>query len=95
MNYVPLLSADNDANCETAKDIERQLPKWMVVWGIYSRQFVAFPLFAAPAGTIVTGSYPPAVINRMQEIENGDQSALIRPCISHARTTDGAQGASR
>lgn len=92
MNYSPMPSADNDANRETARNIECRLPGWMVVWGIYSKQFVAFPLFAAPAGTIVTGSYPPAVINRMEEVQHGDQPALVRPCVNHARRADSARG---
>ncbi len=49
--------------------IELQRPGWMVVWGVYSRQYVAFPLFAAPAGTIVAAAYPPALESRMQAAE--------------------------
>jgi hypothetical protein len=31
-----------------ADELERAHPQWMVVWGSFSRQFVAFPLFGPP-----------------------------------------------
>ena len=61
---------EHEANRQTATETELQRPGWMVVWGIYSRQYVAFPLFAAPAGTILTAAYPPALIERMQAAEH-------------------------
>ena len=60
---------EHDANRETARQIEQQRPGWMVVYGIYSKEFVAFPLFHAPPGTILTAGYPPALTARMQELE--------------------------
>jgi hypothetical protein len=60
---------EHEANREAARQIELQRPGWMVVWGVYSKQYVAFPLFAAPAGTIVAAAYPPALESRMQAVE--------------------------
>lgn len=54
---------------EAARMIERARPGWMVIYGIYTRQYVAFPLFHAPSGTIVTASYPPALMTRMRRVE--------------------------
>lgn len=55
---------------EAARVIEQAQPGWMVIYGIYSKQYVAFPLFHAPAGTILTAAYPPALIDRMQRTED-------------------------
>jgi hypothetical protein len=41
----------------------------MVVFGVYSRQFVAFPLFAVSRRTILTARYPDALIDRMVRAE--------------------------
>ena len=55
---------------ETARQIERRRPGWIVVWGCYTRQFVAFPLFRAASGTIVAARQPAALIASMRETEN-------------------------
>jgi hypothetical protein len=60
---------DDEANRETARQIELQRPGWMVLWGVYSKQYVAFPLFAAPPGTILAAAYLPALESRMQTAE--------------------------
>jgi len=60
---------DPDVNREKAQEIERQWTGWMVVYGSYSKEYVAFPLFPAPPGTILTATYPPALIARMQQAE--------------------------
>jgi len=57
---------DHQANQQTARQIETQHPGWIVIWGAYSRQYVAFPLFPSPGGTILTAAYPPALMARMQ-----------------------------
>lgn len=55
---------------DAAREIEQQLPGWMVVYGCFTHQYVAFPLFpAAPAGTILAAAYPPALVNRMRQAE--------------------------
>lgn len=46
-----------------------QFPNWMVVWGVYSGEFVAFPLFSAPAESLLAATYRPALISRMREAE--------------------------
>ena len=66
---------ENEANRETARQIELQRPGWMVLWGVYSKQYVALPLFAAPAGTILTARYAPALAPRMAAAERRAQGA--------------------
>lgn len=53
----------------TAEKLEADNPLWIIVFGVYSRQFVAFPRFAVPAGTMVTALYPPALEERMRQLE--------------------------
>jgi hypothetical protein len=55
---------------EEAARISKEFPCWMVLYGAFSRQLVAFPLFPVPPGmVVVAASYPPALTDRMQRIE--------------------------
>jgi len=61
-----------DADCyRTAESIQRDHPNWLVMWGVYTRQFAAFPLFPAPAGTIVQSANTGELTKRMQQTELG------------------------
>jgi hypothetical protein len=42
----------------------------MVLWGTYSKRFVAFPLFPVERRTILVMSYPDALVARMDEVEH-------------------------
>ena len=59
----------NDEPREIARHLEEESPNWLVLWGAYTHQFVAFPRFDAPQGTIVTAIYPDALVGRTQEVE--------------------------
>jgi hypothetical protein len=61
--------AVDDAARDTARQIERDNPRWIVVFGTYTKEFVCFPRFCAMPGTIVTAFYPAAASARMTEIE--------------------------
>ncbi len=61
--------ADDQIHQETAERIQRDNPNWFVVWGVYSREFVAFPLFGAPPGTVLYGRNPGELAGRMRETE--------------------------
>jgi hypothetical protein len=54
---------------DIARGIEEKLPDWLVLWGVYTRQFIAFPLFDAPRGTILTANYPDALVDRIRDAE--------------------------
>ena len=60
---------DDDAAREAAARTERENPGWIVMFGSFTRQFVCFPRFPAPTGTIVTALYPDAIPPRMRMIE--------------------------
>ena len=42
---------------------------WMVMWGCYTRTYVAFPLFPAPRGTILIATAPDEMTAKMRRQE--------------------------
>ena len=60
---------EHEASRRAAEQIQAGHPRWLVLYGTYTREFVAFPLFAAPPGTILTAHYPPALTERMHAAE--------------------------
>jgi hypothetical protein len=61
-----------------AEWLEEENPRWIVVFGVFSRQFIGFPRFDVPRGTMVVASYPDAIPARMREAER-----LISPKGRH------------
>ena len=74
--FGPASASDDDASREAAERTEHENPGWIVVFGVFTREFVCFPRFAAPAGTIVTALYPDAIPPRMRKIERALRAAL-------------------
>jgi hypothetical protein len=52
-----------------AGQLEEENPSWIVVFGVYTREFVAFPRFDVPRGTVIAARYPHALPPRMRRIE--------------------------
>ena len=52
-----------------AQRLEHENPSWIVLYGAYSKQFVAFPRFTAPRGTIVATGDPAALPSRLRRVE--------------------------
>ena len=76
----PMHPADRDAESyQTARSIQQANPDWLVMWGVYSRQYVAFPLFRAPAGCIVQSTNPDALVHRMRRAEIAFASGQVPP----------------
>jgi len=67
---------DDDASREAAERTERENPGWIVVFGVFTKEFVCFPRFPAPAGTIITALYPDAIPPRMRTIERALRDRL-------------------
>jgi hypothetical protein len=59
----------DDQEHQTATRIERENPRWLVMWGVYSRLFWAFPRFNAPPGMIIAAPDPGELLSRMHRIE--------------------------
>ena len=53
-----------------AEEMAKRHPLWIVMFGDYSKQFVAFPRFTAPQGTILAARYPNALPPRLRAVEN-------------------------
>jgi len=68
---------------QAARRLEADNPRWIVLFGDYSRQFVAFPRFDVPTGTVLSALYPDALPPRMRRIE-----AKARPAASGPRAGD-------
>jgi hypothetical protein len=66
---TPVMSADEDASREIAAQLEREHPNWMIIFGVYTKQFIAFPRFRAPCRTILTALYPQALADRIARAE--------------------------
>jgi hypothetical protein len=60
---------DEQACRALAEDIELSRPGWMVVWGVFSHRFTAYPLFPVRRRVVVTGYYPAALLERMDRAE--------------------------
>jgi hypothetical protein len=54
---------------QIAAKLEADNPLWIVLYGAYSRQFVAFPRFKVPPRTFLTALYPSSLPGRMREVE--------------------------
>jgi hypothetical protein len=64
------VAPDDEEECRAiAMEIQRERPGWLVLFGCYSRHFVAFPLFAVRRRVIVIAHYPDALVARMDEAE--------------------------
>ena len=61
--------AEGDAGREIAAELERQHPRWIVIFGAFTREFVCLPRFAAPPGLKVVAICPEAAAERMAKIE--------------------------
>jgi hypothetical protein len=58
-----------DEGREHVRRLEAAHPRWLVFYGSYSRQFVAYPLFPAPERTVLIDPDPGRLEGRMREIE--------------------------
>jgi hypothetical protein len=60
---------DEEDHRTQAARLDRDNPRWLVVWGTFSHQFVAFPLFEVPGGTVLCCRTGPELVRRMQQAE--------------------------
>jgi hypothetical protein len=44
-------------------------PAWLVLWGVYSREFWAFPRFAAHPGEVLHESDPNVLAGQMHQVQ--------------------------
>ena len=60
---------DENEMLRIASMLESENPLWIVIFGVYTKQFVGFPRFSVPSGTFAVALYPVALVARMREIE--------------------------
>jgi hypothetical protein len=75
----PVKGADIGEMRRIAKQLESENPLWIVIFGVYSQEFVAFARFDAPNGTIITARYPAALPGKMREVER--KADLLQPLV--------------
>ena len=63
---------------DTAQAIQQANPDWLVMWGVYTRQYVAFPLFRARDGYIMQPANPDELLLRMRQAEFAFTSGQAR-----------------
>lgn len=69
---IPSPSPDphnEDACRAAAARLQRDHRNWLVLWGCYTHNYVAFPLFPAPRGTILTAATPGEMTAKMRRAE--------------------------
>jgi hypothetical protein len=52
-----------------AAQVQRDHPLWMVVYGDFSRDYVAFPLFPVPPGVVISDRNPADLAARLPRVE--------------------------
>ncbi len=61
--------AGDEQRREMARRIEQANPGWLVVWGVYSHEYVAFPLFRVPSGIVLSSRNFNLLAARMRQVE--------------------------
>lgn len=64
------MPVDDDGHArDLAMQIERGHSQWVVVWGVYSREYWAFACFDVPQGIIMHSVDPNELVRQMREVE--------------------------
>jgi len=63
------LAQDGEDHQEQAATLDRGNPWWLVIWGTFSHEFVAFPRFQVPRGTVLCCRSGPELVRRMRQAE--------------------------
>jgi hypothetical protein len=87
------MSADTEEAARAeAYRLESDNPLWIVVFGVYSGEFVCFPRFGLDGGSILAAKDPGSLPPRMRRIEH---SALTTPVTPNGRMNSPAAPSSR
>jgi hypothetical protein len=70
----------NEEACRmAAARLQHEHRHWMIMWGCYTRTYVAFPLFHAPRGTILTATVPEEMIAKIRRQERAAGMRIPQP----------------
>jgi len=70
---------NEDACRQAAAQLQHDHPEWLVMWGCYTRCYVAFPLFQAPRGTVLTAGTPGEMAAQIRRTEQTSGARLPPP----------------
>ncbi len=70
-----------DAQRRTAARIMEVFPLWLVMWGVYTRQYWAYPCFDAEQGTILHARDPNDLAGVGAICDQGGKQGLIWPIV--------------
>lgn len=71
-------SDDHAAMLRAAAKLESENPRWIVLYGVYSEEFIAFPRFHAPIGmTVLAAKYPAILAATMRQVEHRQRGYLL------------------
>lgn len=70
---------------QIAARIARDFPRWLVIWGLHSRRFWAYPCFRVPRGTIADAANPDDLAAQMRSIQHAAMSGTMSTAMSRAR----------
>ena len=65
----PMGRAEDDTCRQIAEELEQQHPRWIVIYGTFTGEFICLPRFAVPPGLKVVAIYPEAAADRMSKME--------------------------
>lgn len=69
-NLVPDGITDTRHSREIAAQLQQENPGWIIIYGSYSQEFVAFPMYSgAPAHSYLAATDPGKLIIRMREAQ--------------------------
>lgn len=82
------MSTDAEGARAESRRLEAGNPLWIVVYGVYSREFVRFPRFGVRGGALVAARNPDTLPSRLRRIEDSARSApATRTVINPPRET--------
>lgn len=61
---------------EIAERIGQDFPDWLVMWGVGSRRFWAYPGLQVPRGTIAEAANPAHLVAAMRSIQHAAKRAV-------------------
>jgi hypothetical protein len=68
------MRTDEHAARDEARRLEAENPLWIVIFGVYSGEFVCFPRFGLDGGSIVAAKDPRTLPPRMRAAESSAAS---------------------
>jgi len=53
----------------TARRLQNEHPRWLIIWGLHSREYWAFPSLPVPPGTYLHAPHPVLLEEAIREVE--------------------------